>query len=175
MLFFTPFLWQEGVSQRPPFFGIIMAYNKYNNKKTVVDGIKFDSKAESQRYLELKAREQKGLIQNLRLQESFVLIPSQREPDTVSSSGKKEKGKVIHRAITYVADFVYIEDGEEVVEDCKGFRTSVYEIKRKLFYYRYGKNIIETSEKVKMEREKDREMWKKLREDAKTRQKDLTK
>lgn len=34
-----------------------MRYNKYYNKKTIVDGIEFDSKLESKRYIELKLLE----------------------------------------------------------------------------------------------------------------------
>ena len=129
-------------------------YNKYNNTKVRIDGILFDSKAEGERYLELKSRLQAKEIENLRLQVSYELIPVQREPDVIGPRGGVTPGKVIHRPITYVADFVYYEDGEEIVEDCKGVRTEVYKIKRKLFYYKYKKDIVETSDKRKQEREK---------------------
>ena len=33
---------------------------------------------------------------------------------------------------TYIADFMYNEDGKQVVEDVKGVKTSVYRIKKKL-------------------------------------------
>lgn len=108
-------------------------YRKYNAKKTVVDGIKFDSKKESVRYLELKQLERAGEISGLQRQVRYELIPSQHD----------ENGKVIERACYYVADFVYRESGKTVVEDCKGYRTDVYIIKRKLMLYRYGIKIRE--------------------------------
>ena len=141
-------------------------YNKYNNQKVRVQGILFDSKAESERYLELKSMEQKGEISDLRLQVTYELIPVQREPGEVGPRGGIKPGKVIHRPITYVADFVYIDDGEEIVEDCKGVKTEVYKIKKKLFRYRYGKDIIETSEKRKKERERKRQRREQMKKDA---------
>lgn len=50
-----------------------MKYNKYGNIKTVIDGIKFDSKRESERYLELKLLEKAGEISDLKLQPRFIL------------------------------------------------------------------------------------------------------
>lgn len=107
--------------------------SKYNSKKTVVDGQKFDSKKEANRYQELLLLEKAGVIKNLSRQVKFVLIPSQRD----------ENGKVIERECSYKADFVYEEGGKTVVEDVKGFRTKEYIIKRKLMLYQYGIRIRE--------------------------------
>src|SRR5574344_1314908 len=49
---------------------------KYRSKRTVVDGITFDSKKEANRYCELKLLEKSGEIKNLELQKKFVLIPA---------------------------------------------------------------------------------------------------
>ena len=110
---------------------------KYNTKKVQYDGITFDSKKEYRRYLELKALEKAGIIKNLERQVKYVLIPAQREPDTVGSRGGIKKGKLIERECAYYADFVYIikETGETVVEDVKGMRTPEYKIKRKLMLF----------------------------------------
>lgn len=124
---------------------------KYNASKCVVDGIKFDSKHEAERYLELKLLERGKVISDLRLQVKFVLIPAQYEKDTVTilKSGKEKivKGKCLEREVSYYADFVYIlnETGETIVEDAKSpiTRTKEYIIKRKLMLYRYGIRIIE--------------------------------
>lgn len=110
--------------------------NKYNAKKTVVDGIKFDSKKEAKRYIELKEMEKKGLIRDLNLQVPFELIPS----FTIFVDGKIRK----RRNIRYIADFVYFENDKEVVEDVKGRRTDVYKLKKKLFEYVYHMTIKET-------------------------------
>ncbi len=95
--------------------------SKYGSKKVTVNGITFDSKREAERYRELVLLERAGHIENLQLQVKFELIPSQRID-----------GKVVERACHYVADFVYTQDGQTVVEDTKGFRTPDYIIKRKL-------------------------------------------
>lgn len=61
--------------------------------------------------------------------------------DKVQSS---PSGKVAEKKCTYIADFVYKDkDGNEVVEDVKGFRTDVYKIKKKMMRYRYGIEIQE--------------------------------
>nr|UVX79193.1 MAG: Protein of unknown function (DUF1064) [Bacteriophage sp.] len=106
--------------------------SKYHAKKTVVDGITFDSKREADRYLVLKGMEEDGSIEDLRRQVRYELVPA------FDVDGKH------HRAVYYVADFVYREDGHEVIEDVKGVVTDVYRLKRKLVAYRYGMNIRET-------------------------------
>lgn len=116
---------------------------KYGAKKVQIDGIVFDSKKEATRYCELKLMERAGQIKNLELQKPFELIPSQREPSTMSKTGKEKLGRVIENPVRYVADFVYMENGKTVVEDTKGFRTKDYVIKRKLMLYVYGIRIKE--------------------------------
>lgn len=103
---------------------------KYNNRKTTVEGIAFDSKREAARYSELKLLEKAGEITDLELQKRFELVP-------------KQQGE---RSVVYVADFVYRDSrsGALVVEDTKGCRTKEYIIKRKLMLYRYGIKITET-------------------------------
>ena len=123
--------------------------NKYNAKKTVVDGITFDSLKEARRYQELKLLEKAGIISDIRTQVEYVLIPEQREPYTIGKRGGITKGKVIERKCSYVADFVYEEDGETVVEDVKGYRDAnsagyaKFVIKRKLMLYLHGIRIRE--------------------------------
>ena len=107
--------------------------NKYRNQKVIVDGIKFDSIAESKRYKELKLLERQGIIKNLKLQPIFVLQPS-----------FKKNNKTI-RAITYKADFsytVFYLENEKVrdkiiVEDVKGYATKEFKLKEKMFNYIY--------------------------------------
>ena len=100
--------------------------SKYNARKTILDGIKFDSKKEARRYKELKLLEKAGEIKNLQLQPRFTL------QESFIHQGKTE------RKITYIADFMYEEkNGQIVVEDTKGYRTDVYKLKRKLFLKRY--------------------------------------
>ncbi|MBP3267601.1 MAG: DUF1064 domain-containing protein [Ruminococcus sp.] len=119
--------------------------SKYQNHKIEVDGHTFDSKREARRYKELKLLEQAGEISDLQMQVKFVLIPAQREPDTVGKRGGIHKGKLLERECDYFADFVYTENstGQKVVEDTKGMRTTEYVIKRKLMLYTHGIKIVE--------------------------------
>lgn len=116
---------------------------KYGSKKVIFDGITFDSKKEAHRYCELKLLLRAGKISNLELQKPFELIPAQREPSTMTKTGKEKLGRVIEQSVKYVADFVYIENGQTVVEDTKGVKTKDYIIKRKLMLYVYGIKIKE--------------------------------
>ena len=103
--------------------------NKYGAKKVkTFDGQVFDSQKECQRYGVLRLLERAGKIQHLQRQVKYVLIP-------------KQDGE---RACTYIADFVYHQDGKLVVEDCKGFRTDSYKIKRKLMLWVHGIKVKET-------------------------------
>lgn len=116
---------------------------KYRNKKVQRDGLTFDSIKEWRRWRELVLLEKAGKIQNLQRQVEFELIPAQREPDTVGARGGVYKGKIVERKCSYLADFVYQQDGETIVEDTKGFRTTDYIIKRKLMLYRHGIKVKE--------------------------------
>jgi hypothetical protein len=99
---------------------------KYLNKKTVVDGITFDSKKEAQYYQRLKLMQMAGEIKRFELQPKFELLPS-----------FKYQGKAI-RAITYKADFrVIYPDGREEIIDCKAVRTQQYIIRKKLLLAKY--------------------------------------
>lgn len=125
-----------------------MKRSKYGNRKTVVNGIEFDSQKEARRYQELRLLEQIGKISNLRLQVKYVLIPTQRAASfevykSGPQKGQRKPGKVLENECAYIADFVYTQDGSEVVEDAKGMRTAVYRIKRKLMLERYGIQIRE--------------------------------
>lgn len=116
---------------------------KYHNRKATINGITFDSKKEAHRYQELKLLEKAGEISGLQLQVKYVLIPAQYEPDTVGNRGGIKKGKLIERECSYIADFVYQENRETVVEDTKGMRTKDYIIKRKLMLWVHGIRIRE--------------------------------
>lgn len=109
--------------------------NKFGAVKKTIDGIKFDSTRESKRYEELKLLERAGKIKDLRLQVRYDLIPKQKFSDGSSMIGTY-----------YLADFVYFDcdKGCEVVEDVKGKKTDVYQIKRKLMKLILDIEILET-------------------------------
>ena len=103
-----------------------MSYNKYKNKKTIVDGIKFDSEMESHYYVYLKQLKEIGEVVDFVLQPTYLL-----------QEGFDLNGKRI-RPITYKADFkVIYKDGHEEVIDVKGKLTEEFKIKRKMLLYRY--------------------------------------
>lgn len=101
--------------------------SKYGNVKTVIDGITFASKREGARYQELKLMERAGEIDLLMLQPKFRL----------DVNGEK--------ICTYVADFQYddLRTDKTVVEDAKGMKTPVYQIKKKLVKAIFGIEIVE--------------------------------
>ncbi len=94
---------------------------KYGNRKTIIDGIIFDSRKEADRYAELRLLQKAGRISQLSLQVPFMLAPAQYG----------------ERAVKYIADFTYMENGLLVVEDVKGYKTKEYIVKRKWFKDKY--------------------------------------
>ncbi|MDT3324768.1 MAG: DUF1064 domain-containing protein [Bacillota bacterium] len=96
--------------------------SKYGAKKTTVDGIVFDSKAESIYYLQHKNDKR------MTMQEKFVLM------DKFRLNGK------LYREIAYKADFVFRNENNEILKvvDVKGVLTTEFKIKAKLFANRCG-------------------------------------
>ena len=94
---------------------------KYRNKKTVVDGITFDSQKEAQRYGQLKLAKREGKVLTFARQVSFPLPGNTR----------------------YRLDFLVMwSDWSLTFEDVKGHRTQTYKIKKKLFEEAYAPWII---------------------------------
>lgn len=105
-----------------------MMMNKFKAKKIKVDGMVFDSKREYKRFLYLLELEKEQKITHLDRQVKFELLP-------------KQKGE---RAITYLADFVYVDNGVLVVEDVKSKITKKqtdYILKRKMIKYFWISNL----------------------------------
>ncbi len=84
---------------------------KYGNVITERDGIKFRSKGEADRYSELKLLQHARKIANLKLQVKFKLLAY---------------GEVVG---SYIADFVYLEGDNLIIEDYKGTRTALFTLK----------------------------------------------
>jgi len=105
--------------------------NKYHAKKTEFNGIKFDSKHERDRYVELLLMEKAQAIQDLKTQVRFPLIP------------KSKYGREIY----YLADFTYYENGKLVVEDAKSpitHKNRIYRLKFRMMQETYNITIKET-------------------------------
>ena len=113
--------------------------NKFNAKKIKIQGETFDSMAEAKRWRDLQWLQRGGVIKGLQRQVVYQLLPAQYD----------ENHKVVEMAVTYVADFVYHENGELVVEDVKGYKKgaayALFTLKRKLMLYFYGIRIKEVS------------------------------
>lgn len=98
--------------------------SKYKSVKTVIDGIKFDSKAEGEFYLYLRRKEDKGEIALIGVH------PKVRLQDKFSLAGKT------YPAITYAPDFhVEFVDGRELYFDVKGMSTPVALLKYKMYMH----------------------------------------
>lgn len=122
-----------------------MRKNKYHNRKT--NG--YDSGREANRAAELKLMERAGVIHSLKFQVKFQLSPARREESKEvytrgPKKGQHKPGKVYENACVYIADFTYYKGDKFIVEDCKGFRTPEYVVKRKWMLDKYGIRIYET-------------------------------
>lgn len=94
---------------------------KYNNEKTTIDGIKFASRLEAERFQQLRLLEKAEEIEALQLQVEFQILTGWTNPDT----GERTRSKY------YVADFVYYDkqSGKWIIEDTKGMETSDFKLK----------------------------------------------
>jgi Protein of unknown function (DUF1064) len=101
------------------------APRKYRNHPIVQDDTAFDSKLEAKRYRELQLLEKAGAISKLEFHRHWDL-------------------HVNHIKIGYYeADFTYLEGGQTVIEDAKGFRTALYKWKKRHVLAEYGIEIRE--------------------------------
>lgn len=107
---------------------------KYGNKKVEHKGLVFDSKKERNRYVTLLNLERAGLIKDLRRQVPFEIVPAVYVQEERQLKTKvKIVERCVQRAAHYVADFVYNDmEGNVIVEDTKGYRTSEYLLKKKM-------------------------------------------
>jgi len=109
--------------------------SKYGNKKVKFDELSFDSKKERDYYIDLKNLELEKKIENLQLQQRFLLQES-----------FKDRDKKTVREIVYIADFTYNIPGSDTlyVIDVKAseyFQDPVYKIKKKIFIYKYPQHV----------------------------------
>lgn len=114
-----------------------MGLHKYHAHAVVVDGHKFPSRHEADRYCELKLLLRAGEIANLKMQVRYILEEGRRLKD-----GKRLRER------SYISDFEYDENGIHFIEDAKGMRTREYRRKIKEFIDLYvtGREKIEFRE-----------------------------
>ena len=103
------------------------SYRKFNNQPVIIEGRRFPSKAEGRRYEELRKGERAGIFRDLKCQPRFPIV----------INGQK--------VCDYVADFKYydVERNREVIEDVKGMKTPIYNLKKKLVLAVLGLEIVE--------------------------------
>ncbi|MFZ4165285.1 DUF1064 domain-containing protein [Brevundimonas sp. NPDC058933] len=103
-----------------------MKRGKFNNVKTVIDGMTFDSKGEAARYTVLKARQEAGEISDLKRQTSY----------RITVNGVK--------VCDYRPDFEYVlQDRTQIVEDFKSPATitPTFRLKVKLMKAVHGVDV----------------------------------
>lgn len=94
--------------------------NKYHNKITYIDNIRFDSRKEAMHYVYLRELLKKGTIKNLQLQTKIDF-------------------KINNKKIfTYKPDFEYDDEFGHHIIDVKGVQTSLFKLKRKLIEAQYN-------------------------------------
>lgn len=100
--------------------------NKFGAKPVTVDGIRFHSSREAQRYLTLKLLVRAGDYRELKLQPRYPLMAPNME-----------------KIGEYRADFEYVDSAtkEVITEDVKGFATELFKWKAKHFEAQYGRKI----------------------------------
>lgn len=91
--------------------------NKFNARKTKVDGHTFDSAKEAKRYAELRILEKQGVISNIKLQPKYMLVVNNLP--VLIKSARYPNG----RQASYRADFTYVENGQIIVDDVKSKAT----------------------------------------------------
>ena len=90
------------------------------------EGIYWASKREEKAWHELKIRERKGEIWQLKRQVPFELcVPIQR-------------GEGVAHVADIVIDFIFIENSKLRAQDSKGVRTPLFKLKKKMFEAQYG-------------------------------------
>lgn len=123
--------------KKPKKYNVIKqsSYNKYGNKKNIIDGYKFDSLVEGQYYKYLNEQKKLGKVRDFILQPKWVL----QEGYKLDENTKRTP------AITYTADFmVFYTNGNVRVIDVKGGNTTPeFKLKKKLFEYKMGQKLWE--------------------------------
>lgn len=100
--------------------------NKYNAKKTIYNNVTFDSKKEANRAWELDMLKKAGEVIDIDYQPVFACVVESK------------------KICKYLADFrVTYADGHVEIEDVKGMKTPVYQLKKKLVEALHGIKIIE--------------------------------
>lgn len=98
--------------------------NKYGARKTLIDGVLFDSMKEASFYQQLLLEKRAGNIIDFELQPKFIL-----------QEGFIVDDKKI-RAITYTADFLVFHGGYKEIIDVKGMQTEVFRLKWKMLMHK---------------------------------------
>lgn len=114
---------------------------KYKAQPVTIDGIRFASKKEANRYCELRLLLKAGEISNLEIQPRFKLFGMSGAPVLI-----KSKGYPNGRHATWVGDFAYFCTYREkrICEDVKGVRTPVFILKKAIVLACYpGLEIVE--------------------------------
>lgn len=99
--------------------------NKYGNTKVEIDGHKFDSRKEANYYGQLKMRKMAGEIVNFEIQVKYDLVVN---------------GVLVGK---YICDFLIQHKDRKEVIDVKGFKTPVYNLKKRLMKAIYNIEITE--------------------------------
>lgn len=131
--------------------------SKYRSRKCsiIIGGkkINFDSVTEKDRFLYLREKEKKGMIFNLQLQKRFLLQErfNRKRYLRIHDSLTRTESVRHFQAITYVCDFFYEEDGFWIIEDVKGIKTDVYNLKKKMTLFHHPDAVLREVKLIKNE------------------------
>lgn len=108
--------------------------NKYRAKPVTLDGMRFASKAEAKRWSELRIKQMAGMISELKRQVTMPL--------TINGVD----------CGVYTADFSYVEKGELVIEESKGYFDTASKLRIKIVEALYGIKVRITGAAAKRKR-----------------------
>src|SRR3990167_8364851 len=96
--------------------------SKFGNRKTIMDGIRFDSQKEAAQYAKLRILQKNGQIGDLKVHPSYL----------IQEGFSYYEGSNL-RPVYYEADFEFQEKGTgtRIIQDVKGFKPPVYKLKKK--------------------------------------------
>lgn len=132
-----------------------MSRRKIKSRKTIVNGIEFDSQTEAEFYKHLLTRDD---VKDIELQPKYILmtafdikcgrcidgkVKSPKTGNPINCRTCKGKGTRTRQPWTYTADFRVIwKEGHEDVIDVKGWANERFPLVRKMFEYKYGKELL---------------------------------
>lgn len=123
--------------------------NKYRAVAVTIDGVRFDSKAEAQRFQNLRYLERAGQIKDLQVHPSWPLHVFQVFPCAAHDAADEMRPTLALPCVgKFTPDFWYVDasTGEVIVEDVKSpitAKETAYRLRKRMWEAQYGFRLTE--------------------------------